>query len=169
MPQLDFALWPPQLIWLAISFIALYLIMAKVALPRISTVIELRRDRIAGDLDLAQELKDKSEQARCDYEAALAQARGRAHEIAQETRDRLGSLTERQRSMSEAALASKIEAAEKSIAQTKENVLARLDDIAAETASGVVAALIGESISAGKIKKAVKAAHKTQDDGGANG
>ncbi len=169
MPQLDFALWPPQLIWLAISFIALYLIMAKVALPRISTVIELRRDRIAGDLDMAQGLKDKSEQARCDYEAALGQARGRAHEIAQETRDRLGSLTERQRSMSEAALASKIEDAEKSIARTKENVLAKLDDIATETAAGVVEALIGKKITAGKIKKAVKTVHKAQGGGGENG
>ena len=163
MPQLDFSLWPPQLIWLAITFTALYFIMARVALPRIAGVIEHRRDRIANDLDRAQEFRDKSEQARADYETALKEARGQAHSIAQETRDRLASLTERQHAMSEAALANKIEEAE-----TKAQVLSRLDEIAVETAGQVVESLIGKAAKAAQIKKAVSEAITAQGGGAAN-
>ncbi len=169
MPQLDFSVWPPQLIWLTITFVALYIIMARVALPRIAEVIEHRRDRIANDLDRAQELKDKSEKARQDYETALGEARSQAHDIAQDTRDRMASLTERQRAMSEAALANKIEQAEASIAQTKARVLARLDEISVETASELVETLIGKGAKPAQIKKAVKAAIAAQEEGSANG
>ncbi len=162
MPQLDFSVWPPQLIWLTISFVALYIIMARVALPRIAEVIEHRRDRIANDLDRAQELKDKSEKARQDYETALGKARSQAHNIAQDTRDRMASLTERQRAMSEAALANKIGEAEASIARTKAQVLARLDEISVETASELVETLIGKGAKPAQIKKAVKEAIAAQ-------
>lgn len=159
MPQLDFAYWPPQLIWLAISFIALYFIMVRVALPRISTVIEQRRDRIAGDLDQARELKEKSEKAKRDYEEALKEARARAHTIAQETRDKLNALTDRQRAMGEATLTAKLEEAEARISQSKHEAMGKLDEIAAETASSLISKLIGKGVSDAKISKAVKAVH----------
>ena len=54
MPQLDLATFPPQLIWLAITFVALYLVMAYAGLPRMGGIIEKRRARIADDLDKAQ-------------------------------------------------------------------------------------------------------------------
>ena len=161
MPQLDFALWPPQLIWLLISFAALYIIMVRVALPRISTVIEQRRDRIAGDLDQARELKDKSEKAKRDYEEALKNARAHAHNIAQETRDKLNALTERQRAMGEATLTAKLDDAEARISQSKQQAMAKLDDIAAETASALIGKLIGSGVSDAKVGKAVKALHQS--------
>lgn len=165
MPQLDFAFWPPQLIWLLISFAALYIIMVRVALPRISTVIEQRRDRIAGDLDQARELKDKSEKARQDYEEALKEARARAHTIAQETRDKLNALTERQRAMGEATLTAKLEEAEARISASKGEAMAKLDDIATETASALIGKLIGGSISEAKVIKAVKAVNQSGGKG----
>lgn len=161
MPQLDFAFWPPQLIWLMISFAALYIIMVRVALPRISTVIEQRRDRIAGDLDRARELKEKSETARCNYEEALKEARGRAHNIAQETRDKLGALTERQRAMGEATLKAKMEDAEARITASKLEAMAKLDEIASDTASALINKLIGKGVTAAKVGKAVKAMHQS--------
>ncbi|PLX35753.1 MAG: ATP F0F1 synthase subunit B' [Hyphomicrobiales bacterium] len=164
MPQLDFALWPPQLIWLLICFTALYVIMVRVALPRISTVIEQRRDRIAGDLDQARELRDKSEKARADYEEALQEARARAHSIAQETRDKLNALTERQRAMGEATLTSKLADAEARIAESKNQAMAKLDDIAAETATALIGKLIGSGVSEAKVNKAVKALHQSGGD-----
>ena len=72
MPQLVLEDWVPQLIWLAISFVVLYLIMSRVALPRIGTVIEQRRDRIAHDLDQAAHLKQETDQAIAAYESSLA-------------------------------------------------------------------------------------------------
>ena len=80
MPQLDFSMWPPQLIWLAITFGVLYILISKFALPKIGGTIEQRQNRIANDLDEAQRLKDDTEKAIAAYEAALAEARAKAEE-----------------------------------------------------------------------------------------
>ncbi len=75
MPQLDLATFPPQLIWLAITFVALYLVMAYAGLPRLGGIIERRRARIEGDLDKAQRMKAEAEAVIAAYEKALAEAR----------------------------------------------------------------------------------------------
>lgn len=155
MPQLDFSTWPPQLIWLLISFAALYVIMAKAALPRIANVIEQRKGRIANDLDMAHELKEKSEISRAEYEEALKKARGQAHDIAHETRDRLSRLAERQRSMAEGSLNARIEEAEARIAKTKAKAMSKLNTIASDTAMAVVKELIGGKIAKATVKQAV--------------
>ena len=101
MPQMDFSTFSPQLIWLAITFIGLYLLMSRVALPKIGGVIEQRQSKIADDIDAAQSLKNDTDKAIAAYEQALAEARAKAHAIAQETRDKLNAEVdaERQRLM----------------------------------------------------------------------
>ncbi|HHI81664.1 MAG TPA: F0F1 ATP synthase subunit B', partial [Rhizobiales bacterium] len=44
MPQLDTSTFMPQLVWLAITFFVLYVIMTRLALPRIGGAIEQRQD-----------------------------------------------------------------------------------------------------------------------------
>src|SRR5712692_1208426 len=86
-----------QLLWLAIFFIALYLIAAKLALPRVGSIIADRRKRIAGDLAEAARMKDAADAAIATYEKALADARARAYVIAAETRDKLNAEAEASR------------------------------------------------------------------------
>ena len=145
MPQLAFETFVPQLVWLVITFGFLYLMMARVALPRIATVLEERRDRIADDLDQAEQFKLQTDDAIAAYEKALADARANAHEIAQATRDRLHEETERQRQSIEARLAEKIAAAEKQIAATKEKALGNVRAVAVEVADAVVTELLGNT------------------------
>src|SRR5438477_13060171 len=71
-----------QLLWLAITFIALYLLMSRVALPRIGTILDKRKGRIDGDLAEAARLKDQSDAAIAAYEKSLADARSRAQTLA---------------------------------------------------------------------------------------
>src|SRR5216683_193454 len=71
-----------QLLWLAIFFVALYLIASKLALPRVGSIIADRRKRISGDLDEAARMKDAADAAIASYEKALADARARAQTIA---------------------------------------------------------------------------------------
>lgn len=155
MPQLNSADWAPQLIWLAITFIGLYLIMAKVALPRFGAVIEQRRDRIALDLDNAARLREQTEQAIAAYEAAIAEARAKAGGIAQDTRDRLGAETERQRAALEEQLAAKTAEAEAKIGAAKDAAMVQVTDVAAEAAEAIVAKLVGGSVSRAKVNAAV--------------
>lgn len=145
MPQLAFETFVPQLVWLVITFGFLYLMMARVALPRIATVLEERRDRIADDLDQAEQFKLQTDDAIAAYEKALADARANAHEIAQATRDRLHEETERQRQSIEARLAEKIATAEKQIAATKDKALGNVRAVAIEVADAVVTELLGNT------------------------
>ena len=102
MPQLDLATFPPQLIWLAITFIALYLVMRAVGLPRVGEVIAARRARIDGDLEKAQQLKNETEAVITAYEKALAEARAQAQITLRETTEQLNALSaERQRKVVE--------------------------------------------------------------------
>ena len=85
MPQLDVTSYLPQLVWLAISFVALYFLMAKLALPRIADVLEERSKRREDNLARAEELQAEAEAAAEAYERVLAEARGTAQSSPAET------------------------------------------------------------------------------------
>ena len=144
-PPFDSSTFESQIVWLVLSFVALYFLMSRVALPRIATVLEERRDRIADDLDQAAQFKRQTDEAIEAYEKALTEARAKAHEIAQETRDRLHEETERQRLAIEARLAEKISEAEKKIAATRDAALANVRSVAVDVADAIVAQLLGET------------------------
>ncbi len=158
MPQLVFADFAPQLVWLAITFTLLYLILARVALPRIATTLEKRRDVIANDLDEAGTLKRQGEDALKAYEAALAAARGRAHAIAAETRQKLVDEAEREKAALTASTAKRAAEAEARIAAAKTAAMANVHQIAADTATAIVAKLMGASPDAATVKAAIDAA-----------
>ncbi len=155
MPQLIFADWAPQLIWLVISFVVLYLLMARVALPKIGTVIEQRRDRIAHDLDQAAHLKQETDAAIAAYETALAEARAKAHGIAQETRDKLKAEADQRRAELEAQLATKTADAEARIAETKNAAMTQVKDVALDTAEVIYSELVGGAVSKDQVSAAV--------------
>lgn len=156
MPQLRFEDFAPQLIWLAITFGILYLLMSRVALPRVAQVMEARRDRIANDLDQAAQLKAETDAAIEAYEKALAEARAKAHQIAAETREALAREMDEHREKLEAELETRLKAAEARIAETKARALANVREVATEVAGAVVAKL-GLSADSARIAQAVDA------------
>jgi F-type H+-transporting ATPase subunit b len=74
LPQLNPADFSPQLVWLALTFVVLYFILARVALPRIGEVIEERKDRVQRDLQAAERFKQETDEALAAYEKALSEA-----------------------------------------------------------------------------------------------
>jgi F-type H+-transporting ATPase subunit b len=132
-----------QLVWLAITFVLLYLLMSRLALPRVGGIIEARAGRIEGDLSEAQRLKDDTEAAMAAYEKTLAEARANAQAIAAKTRDSLMAEAEERRKKLEAGLHQNLEEAEASIAKTKAAAMSNVRSIATEAASAIVQRLIG--------------------------
>jgi F-type H+-transporting ATPase subunit b len=143
-PPFQTQTFPSQLVWLAISFVLLYVLMAKVALPRIGAIFEERSKRISGDLKAAQDFKGQSDAAHTAYEKALADARGRAQSIANDMREKQAAESEALSKKLEAELNEKLAAAEKSIDATRTSAMGNVGTIATDTASAIVQRLIGK-------------------------
>ncbi|MBY0293150.1 MAG: hypothetical protein K2W92_07685 [Alphaproteobacteria bacterium] len=75
MPQLDISTFPSQLFWLLICFLALYVILAYIAVPKITQVLEKRQDIIEEKINKASADREQAENLLADYEATLAKAR----------------------------------------------------------------------------------------------
>jgi F-type H+-transporting ATPase subunit b len=149
-----------QLVSLLIAFVALYLIVSRIALPRVGGVIDARQDAIDGDLAEAQKLKDASDAALKAYESELAAARSRAQAIGAETREKLNAASEAARKTLEGQLAAKLAEAEKAIAATRASAMSNVRGIAADAAAAIVQQLTGKKPDARSVKSAVEASLK---------
>jgi F-type H+-transporting ATPase subunit b len=154
-PPLDSATFPSQILWLAVFFGLLYVLMSKLVLPRISAILQTRADRIESDLAKAKDLQEATAEAVKAYEKSLADARGKAQTIALETRNKLQAETDAERGVLEASLAKKISAAETKIAAAKTKAMAQVDGLAAETAAAIVEQLTGVKVTKTAAAKAV--------------
>ena len=155
MPQLDFADFAPQLVWLGIAFVALYLLMSRLALPRISGVLEERRTRIADDLDRAEEMRRDAETTLEDYERSMVEARRRAQEIAQSARAEAAANATRRLDGLTAELARRAGDAERGIALRRDEAFANIRGVAAEAAAAAVERLIGVGLDTAALDAAV--------------
>lgn len=150
-----------QLFWLVIAFVVLYVLMAKVALPRVGGIIESRQKRIADDLAGAASLKAESDAAIAAYEKALAEARARAQAIANETRDKQAAAADATRKRLEGELNAKLAEAEKTIAATKQAAMLNVRGIAADATKAIVERLIGKAPTDSAVDAAVADALKS--------
>lgn len=160
MPQLNPLDWAPQIIWLVITFSILYVLMKRVALPRIGSVIEARHARIAGDIEAADKLRRETQEAIAAYEQALAEAKARAHSIAQEANNKLKDEVAAERAALDRDLAARSAEAEKRIHQAKVSALKDVNQVATDTAAEIVRSLIGVAPSQPEVSAAVTAARK---------
>lgn len=163
MPQLDTATFLPQLVWLLITFVILYVLMAKVALPRVAEVVDGRKKRLEHDLEEAARLKRETEKAIADYEQALAQARAKAQGIAGDTRAKLSADAAALRARVDAEIAEQTKTAEARIQAAKQQALSQLTSVAADAASDVVARLSGTAPAADAVNAAVGQAMAKQN------
>jgi F-type H+-transporting ATPase subunit b len=144
-----------QLFWLVIAFVLLYVLMSKLALPRVGSIIEARRARIDGDLAAANELKTSADAAMAAYEKSLAEARNRAQTIGNETRDRLNAEAEKSRKALDEQLNAKLAEAEKTIAATKASAMSNVRSIATDAAGAIVTRLTGTAPADAAVASAI--------------
>ncbi len=159
-PPFDPSTFASQLVSLVIAFVALYLIVSRIALPKVGNVLEARQKAIDGDLASAQKLRDQSDAALKAYESELAAARARAQAIGSETREKLNAAAEAERKTLEERLAAKLSEAEKTIASTRASAMSNVRGIAADAASAIVQQLTGKTPDANAVTTAVDASLK---------
>ena len=149
-----------QLVSVVVAFLALYLIVSRIALPRVGSLLDARQNAIEGDLAAAQKLKDESDSALKAYESELAAARSRAQAISTETREKLNAAAEAERKTLEERLSVKLADAEKTIAATREAAMSNVRGIAADAAAAIVQRLTGLAPDGKTVDSAVDASLK---------
>jgi F-type H+-transporting ATPase subunit b len=154
-PPFNAETFASQLVWLTITFVLLYLLAAKVALPRVASILDARRDRIAGDLDEAQRLKTESDAALATYEKSLTDARNRAQTMANQMREKQNAEAEAARKALDQSLSAQFTDAEKQIAASRTTAMGNVRGIAAEAANAIVQRMIGSAPNPAAVDAAV--------------
>jgi F-type H+-transporting ATPase subunit b len=149
--------FPSQILWLVITFGLFYLFLKKVVMPRVGGILEVRRDRIAGDLDQAARMKSEADAAIAAYEQELAEARAKANAIGQQARDGAKAEAEAKRKEIEKGLEAKLAESEARIGSIKASAMKEVGSIAESTAAEIVQQLIGARTDKAAIAAAVKA------------
>jgi len=146
MPQLEqIATFPSQVFWLVVSFAVLFVIMWRVAVPRISDALEARQKRIDDNLERAAEFKKEAEAAIEAYEKSLAEARAEAQSVIAEANAKLADVIAQREAELGEKLAAQIAASEASIAKAVESAMENLRDVAVEVAVSATERLVGEA------------------------
>ena len=155
MPQFQPEFFSPQLVWLAITFLLLYFLMSRVALPRIGAVIEEREHKINDNLRKAEMLKQEAEAAVAAYERRMADARAKAQETVREIREQMASEAAERHEQLNQRLASEIADGEARIAEARAKAVANVRDMAVEVAAAAAARLIGGPVEHAAVAGAV--------------
>lgn len=160
MPQLEFQDFVPQLVWLAICFTVLYLLMAKLALPRIGWVLARRQQKLEGDIARAEKLKGEAEAMLAAYQKAMADARAQAQAELQKTAAELASAAAAREAALGAELAKRTGEAERRINAAKQAALADTRGMAAELAQNLARKVAGVELPRAAAEAAVARAEK---------
>lgn len=158
MPQLDPSLFATQLFWLFVSFLVLFLVAWKAALPRIADVLNARQNRIDGDLERAQALKTEAEEVLASYEKSLAAAAVEAQDTHRKVVQELtAERTRRQEELSR-RLSAQAREAEGRIAGEKRRAVENIQEATLDVVQSAAARLIGGEVAAGDANRAIRAA-----------
>ena len=160
MPQFDPSTFAPQLFWLVVSFIAIYWLVSKVAVPRVGEVLEQRARVIQEDLDRAIQLKAETDAAAAAYEKGMADARAQAQDHMKAMMADVKAVAEKRTADISAQIGKQVAEAEARIGAAKQSALDSMKAMAADTARDVVAKLASISPDAGALDAAVTAAIK---------
>jgi len=156
MPQLDFSTWPNQIFWLLVTLVVIYLVLSRVALPRIGAVLAERKGAITNDLAAAEELKQKAVAAEKAYNDALANARTEAAKIVAAAKAEIQKDLDAATAKADVEISAKVAESEKTIATIRDGAAAAVSEVARDTAVALVAAL-GGTVDAKAVTAAVSA------------
>lgn len=163
MPQIeDVASFLPQVFWLVITFIALFLIMWKIAMPTIANTLEARQKRMEDNLDKAAQAKKEAEETLAAYEKAMDEARAEAQAIINEAAKLMSEEAEAREAKIAEELGRTIAASEAEIRKAIDDAMENVRDVAVEVAGEALKRLTGDGPNEKNLAKAVDQAMKAQ-------
>lgn len=157
LPQLNPATFPTQIFWLALTFITLYYLLSKKALPRVAEVLEERQERISRDLSKAASLKEEAEAVMAQVDKSLAGARSEAQAVIAQVAAEIDANNQARQAKLNADITERLRTAEANIAAAKEQALANVRSVAADIARDVAGRLAGVDVDGAQAEAAVAA------------
>jgi len=145
MPQLDPSTWSNQIFWLVLALIAIYMILSRVALPRIAAVLAERQGTITNDIAAAEDLKSKASDAEAAYDKSLVDARAEAQRIIAEAKADMQVDLEKAIEKADGQIAAKSAESEKAIAEIRAGAVESVKAVAKDTTKEIVAAMGGKA------------------------
>ena len=159
MPQLDFSTFPNQIFWLVITLLAIYLILTRIALPRIGSVLAERRGTVTNDIAAAEDLRNRALAAEAAYEKALSDARSEAGRIIGAAKAEMQAELDVELARADAQIAERTAQSEKVLAKIRDQAVDSVAEVAHATAAEIVAAFGGKSTDA-ELRAAIDARMK---------
>lgn len=159
MPQLCSEWFGNQIFWLLVALAAIFFILTKIALPRVSAVLAERSGTISNDLAAAEDLKRQAVQAEETYNKALADARAEAQRIGNEARAAIKSDLDAAIAKADVQIAAKTAESEALISEIRAGQADTIAEVARDVAASIVAALGGkpdQSVIDGAVDARVK-------------
>ncbi|MEJ2000848.1 MAG: F0F1 ATP synthase subunit B' [Maritimibacter sp.] len=141
MPQLEFGTFPNQIFWLVVAIVVIYLVLSRIALPRIAGVLAERQSTITNDIAAAEDLKQKAVEAEDAYNKALAEARAEAQKIAAETKAEIQADLDDAKAKADAEIAAKAAESEKAIAEIRAGAVESVKAVAKDTTLEILASM----------------------------
>lgn len=148
MPQLDFSTFGNQIFWLVVALAAIYLILSRVALPRIGRILGDRQGLMTADLAAAEDFKRKAREAEAAYDRALAEARAEAGKIVAANKAEIDAELKLAIAKADAEIAARTAESERRIAEIRESAATDARNVAREVAAELVSTFGGRPDSA---------------------
>ena len=158
MPQMEFADYVPQVIWLIICFGCLYVMMSRLVLPRVAEILENRQRKIDHDIESAERLRSEAAAALAEYEAAMREAAFQAENIISEAREKLKIEAQQRLDALDRRLDEQAVVSEKRLNELGVAAEAEVRKVAGELVPLTVSKLIGIEVSSDEVSQAIQAA-----------
>lgn len=160
MPQLDFStpLTLSQVVWGAIIFVVLYLMLSRTGLPLVASVLEERATKIAKDLNEARAAKASADAGMAEADQATAKARAESQGAINAALEEAKKAAATQAETLNARLEKQLHDAEAQIAQARASAMSAIRQVATDTAATVVTRLTGAAPNAAAVDNAVGSA-----------
>ena len=146
LPQFRFEYWGGQIVWLLILFAILYVLFARVFIPRFRKVVETRESTIAGALDEARRVQADADGQAAAVKSEIDQARANARRLVADANAKAAAELAQSQAGEDARLNAELEKAEQRIRGMRDQAMGNVEGIAADTAKAIVEKLTGAAV-----------------------
>jgi F-type H+-transporting ATPase subunit b len=154
LPQFKFEFWGGQIVWLLLIFAILYTLLAKVFVPRLRKVLDLRAETIASAVDQAKKVQSEADAQAAAAKAEIEQARAASRALAVEAKTKATAELNKRQAAEDERLAGELAKAEDRIRGLRDAAMTNVSSIAVDTAQAIVERLTGTTATAAELKAA---------------